>query len=66
MSKLLENKAVLERYYEECLNKGNLDAIYEGPVTTTSATERPRTARRASSTSRSGCGSSARPSPIST
>ncbi|MFH8366931.1 ester cyclase [Streptomyces sp. NPDC018031] len=25
-----ENKAVLERYYEECLNKGNLDVIYEG------------------------------------
>ncbi|MEV6963099.1 ester cyclase [Streptomyces sp. NPDC051207] len=30
MSKPLENKAVLERYYEECLNKGNLDVIYEG------------------------------------
>ncbi|MGW5734115.1 MULTISPECIES: ester cyclase [Streptomyces] len=30
MSNLLENKAVLERYYEECLNKGNLDVIYEG------------------------------------
>jgi predicted ester cyclase len=26
----LENKRVLERYYEECLNKGNLDVIYEG------------------------------------
>lgn len=26
------NKATLERYYEECLNKGNLDAIYEGAV----------------------------------
>jgi predicted ester cyclase len=25
-----ENKATLERYYEECLNKGNLDVIYEG------------------------------------
>jgi predicted ester cyclase len=25
-----QNKAVLERYYEECLNKGNLDVIYEG------------------------------------
>jgi predicted ester cyclase len=24
------NKKVLERYYEECLNKGNLDVIYEG------------------------------------
>lgn len=23
-------QAVLERYYEECLNKGNLDVIYEG------------------------------------
>ncbi|QES39499.1 hypothetical protein DEJ48_36390 [Streptomyces venezuelae] len=30
MSTLQENKAVLERYYEECLNKGNLDVIYEG------------------------------------
>ncbi|WP_156723587.1 ester cyclase [Streptomyces apocyni] len=30
MSDLLKNKAVLERYYEECLNKGNLDVIYEG------------------------------------
>lgn len=25
-----ENKAVLERYYEEALNKGNLDVVYEG------------------------------------
>ncbi|WFB06677.1 ester cyclase [Streptomyces sp. LX-29] len=25
-----QNKATLERYYEECLNKGNLDVIYEG------------------------------------
>ncbi|MEU1000723.1 MULTISPECIES: ester cyclase [Streptomyces] len=30
MSDTLKNKAVLERYYEECLNKGNLDVIYEG------------------------------------
>ncbi len=30
MTTLAENKAVLERYYEECLNKGNLDVIYEG------------------------------------
>jgi predicted ester cyclase len=25
-----QNKVTLERYYEECLNKGNLDVIYEG------------------------------------
>jgi steroid delta-isomerase-like uncharacterized protein len=25
-----ENKAVLERYYEEALNKGNLDVVLEG------------------------------------
>ncbi len=24
------NRLTLERYYEECLNKGNLDVIYEG------------------------------------
>ncbi|UCM87920.1 ester cyclase [Streptomyces marincola] len=27
-----QNRATLERYYEECLNKGNLDVIYEGAV----------------------------------
>ncbi|MEE4593559.1 ester cyclase [Streptomyces sp. DSM 41524] len=30
MSTPEQNKAVLARYYEECLNKGNLDVIYEG------------------------------------
>ena len=30
MSQQEQNKRVLERYYAECLNKGNLEVIYEG------------------------------------
>ncbi|MDT3395896.1 ester cyclase [Streptomyces sp. B1866] len=27
-----QNKATLEHYYEECLNKGNLDAVYDKAI----------------------------------
>ncbi|MFC9943264.1 ester cyclase [Streptomyces pratensis] len=32
MSGISANRRLLEHYYEECLNKGNLDAVYEKAV----------------------------------